>query len=189
VPPFAFTQELCKNKYADLALILFAKRMPWQRQYVKAEWVEPVNVYGGVPSEAWMHFGEEVLLLHKHVPGDRAGVRVSGPSDVDILRWDGTCATIRQEMLVTGSPGQWDSPRIVWKYLDSATTEALLADAQIKKASDKERKLCKGSSVTHPEEPCDKAMKELTAAIMMAVKGGLAVPEPEHRPHWSASAK
>jgi hypothetical protein len=109
---------------------------------------------------------------------------VSGPSDVDILRWDGTCATIRQEMLVTSSPGPMDSPRIVWKYLDAQTTSALVLDAHVKQASDKERKVCKGSSVTHPEEACDKAMKELTAAIMKAIGSGLALPEPEHRPRW-----
>ncbi|HEY4160332.1 MAG TPA: hypothetical protein VGM29_19605 [Polyangiaceae bacterium] len=185
VPPVAFAQALCKGKFPDLALLLFGKRMPWQRVYVKAEWIEPVNVYGGDQSEAWLHFGEEVVVLRKHVVGDKAGVRVSGPSDVDILRWDGTCATVRQEMLVTYATGQIDSPRIIWRYLDPPTTTALLQDAHVQQASEHERKICKGSSAKHPEEPCDKAMKTLTAAIMTAVRAGISLPDPEKRPQWA----
>jgi hypothetical protein len=57
-PPPRFTEAVCRKKFPDLPLHLFAKRMPWQHLYVKAEHVEPVNAHGGEQSEAWMQFGE-----------------------------------------------------------------------------------------------------------------------------------
>ena len=46
-PPTAFVDAVCKHKFPDLPLFLFAGRMPWKHLYVKAEWVEPVNPHGG----------------------------------------------------------------------------------------------------------------------------------------------
>jgi hypothetical protein len=34
---------------------------------------------------------------------------MSGPTDLDVLRWDGTCATIREEMLVSYVPAAMQS--------------------------------------------------------------------------------
>jgi hypothetical protein len=112
-------------------------------------------------------------------------VQVSGPSDVDILRLDGTCATVRSEMLVSYIPGQINRPHIIWKYLDAGLQGVLLADKFVKQASDRERDACKGSSVTHPEGACDKAMKTLTEAIIAAVRKDVALPQPEKRPAWA----
>ena len=64
-PPPAFVDAVCKKKFPDLPLYLFAARLPWQHMYVKAEYVEPVNPHGGEQSEAWMKFGEEVVVLRK----------------------------------------------------------------------------------------------------------------------------
>jgi hypothetical protein len=184
-PPGAFAHVLCKGKHPDLALVMFSKAMPWQHAYVKAEHVEPVNVYGGPTDEQWMFFGEEVVLLFKHSAAKKqAGVQISGPEDVDVLRADGTCATIRQEMLVSYATGEMKSPHVVWKYLDSAMQEALLADKGVQQAYAVERKICRSESVTHPEEACAKQMAKLTQAVLAAVKNGLALPTPEKRPEW-----
>jgi hypothetical protein len=184
VPPVAFAEQLCKGKFPDLAIHLFSKRMPWEKAYVKAEWLEPVNAYGGTQSERWLQFGEEVLVIKKHGAGKR-GVQVSGPSDIDILRLDGTCATVRSEMLVSYVPAQVIRPHIVWKYLDATLQDALLSDKFVKQASAREREACRGSSVTHPEGACDKAMKTLTEAIVAAVHKDITLPEPEKRPAWA----
>jgi hypothetical protein len=185
VPPIAFAKQLCRGKFPDLALVLFSKRMPWQKAYIKAEWLEPVNAYGGEQSERWLQFGEPVVILRKHTEGGSDGVKVSGPADVDILRWDGTCATVRQEMLANSLPVPMQSPRIIWKRLEASTQEALLQDARIKKLSDGERSACRGSSATHPEDKCDEAMKKLTDAIVAAVRSGIALPEPSKLPEWT----
>lgn len=183
-PPAAFVEAVCKHKFPDLPLFLFAGRMPWQHRYVKAEWVEPVNPHGGDQSEAWMAFGEEVVVLRKRAPAAK-GVQVSGPSDVDVLRWDGTCATIREEMLVSYVPAPMQSPRIIWKYLDGALQEALLKNAVVARSREAEKKSCRDSSVTHPTPACEKAMRQLTDAIVLAVHQNLALPSTDSLPAWA----
>ena len=182
-PPSAFVDAVCKHKFADLPLYLFAGRMPWQHLYVKAEYVEPVNPYGGDQSEAWMQFGEEVLLLRKKQSGSK-GVQVSGPSDVDVLRWDGTCATIREEMLVSYVPAPMQSPRIIWKYLDAGSQDALVKNSVVARSLDAEKKGCHDSSLTHPTPPCEKAMRQLTDAIVLAVHQNIELPGSGSLPDW-----
>lgn len=184
--PDAFVEQVCHGKFPELALVLFSKSMPWRHEYLKAEWLQPVNVYGGEQSERWMQFGEEVLVLRKRSNSGTGGIQVSGPTDLDVLRWDGTCATVRQEMLVTYIPGPMKSVRVIWKYLEPSFQDALAADAQVHRASDAERKACHGDNVAHPSEECDRAMKKLTDAITIAVKMGVALPQPSNVPAWAA---
>lgn len=183
--PMKFVEQLCRGKYQDLALVMHSKGTPWRRGYLKVEKLEPVNIYEGERSDEWLKFGEEVLILRTRGPGSRGGVQVSGPTDVDILRWDGTCATIRQEMLA-----QWPTnttiltPRIAWKYLGGGTQEALLQNDLVKHLSEKERPACRGSTMKSPDAACDKASRKLTDAITVALRGGLALPEPAKLPAW-----
>jgi hypothetical protein len=185
-PPRSFAEKVCSSKYPELALFLFSRGTPWQRMYVKAERVEPVNTYDGERSERWLTFGEEVLVLQEHGPGAGQKVMVSGPSDVDVLRWDGTCATIRKEMLVTYVPAPMDGARIVWRYLDVSVQDALRADQLVDRAQAAERTSCRGSSVKNPGDACDKAMKRLTDVIMLTLKRekGVVLALPEARPEW-----
>jgi hypothetical protein len=183
-PPAAFTEAVCKKKYPDLPLLVFAGRMPWQHLYVKAEYVEPVNPFGGEQSESWMKFGEEVVVLRKRGAGEAKGVQTSGPSDVDVLRWDGTCATIREEMLVSYVPAPMQSPRIVWKYIDSQLQEALLKNPVVARAREGEKKSCRDSSTSHPTPTCEKAMQKLTDAIAMAVHQNVELPGAGNLPAW-----
>jgi hypothetical protein len=183
-PPAAFTEAVCKKKYPDLPLVLFAGRMPWQHLYVKAEHVEPVNPHGGEQNEAWMKFGEEVVVLRKRSPSSGKGIQMSGPSDVDVLRWDGTCATIREEMLVSYVPAPMQSPRIIWKYLDGQLQEALLKNQVVARARESERKSCRDSSHTHPTPVCEKAMQKLTDAIALAVHLNVELPSAGNFPEW-----
>jgi hypothetical protein len=182
-PPSAFVDAVCKKKFPDLPLYLFAGKLPWKHLYVKAEYVEPVNPHGGVQSEAWMKFGEEVLLLRRRAP--KGGkVQISGPSDVDVLRWDGTCATIREEMLVSYVPAPMTTPRIIFKYLNADLQEALLKSTIVARAREAEKKSCRDSSLSHPTEACDKGMRQLTDAIALAVKQNIELPGTGAVPEW-----
>ena len=183
VPPTAFVDAVCKHKFSDLPLYFFAGHLPWQHLYVKAEYVEPVNPYGGDQSEAWMQFGEEVVLLRKKQSAAK-GVQVSGPSDVDVLRWDGTCATIREEMLVSYVPAPMQSPRIIWKYLDMGSQDALQKNSVVARSLEAQKKGCHDSSLTHPTPPCEKAMRQLTDAIVLAVHQNIALPGSGSLPDW-----
>lgn len=184
-PPPAFVDAVCKKKFPDLPLYFFAGRMPWQHRYVKAEYVEPVNPHGGEQSEAWMKFGEEVVVLRQRAAGGGKGVQISGPSDVDVLRWDGTCATIRQEMLVSYVPAPMQSPRIIWKYLGGELQEALLKNAVVARSREAEKKACRNSSQSHPTDACEKAMQKLTDAIALAVHQNIALPSSGTTPEWA----
>jgi hypothetical protein len=183
-PPAAFVDALCRKRFPDLPLYLFAGKLPWKHLWVKAEYVEPVNPHGGDQSEAWMKFGEEVLLLRKRAPKSGKGVQISGPSDVDVLRWDGTCATIREEMLVSYVPAPMQSPRIIFKYLNGDLQEALLKNAVVARAREAEKKGCRDSSLSHPTDICEKAMRQLTDAIALAVKQNIELPDTGSVPEW-----
>lgn len=164
---------------------MFSKGTPWQRGYVKAEKVEPVNMYEGERNEQWLEFGEEVLIIGKHGNSGSASIQVSGPTDVDILRWDGTCATVRQEMLRPYPTNTTVSAaRIVWKHLDDGMQEALLQNQLVARASARERPACRGSTMKSPGAECEKAARRLTDAITVAVRGGHALPLPEKLPDW-----
>jgi len=178
-------EQVCHGRYPDLALVMLSKGTPWRRGYLKVETLEPVNIYEGERSEQWLSFGEEVLVLRTRGPGGRGGVQVSGPTDVDILRWDGTCATIRQEMLAQYPTNTTiATPRIAWKYLSEPIQSALLTSQWVQVASEKERPACRGSTMKHPDAACDKASRKLTDTITVALRGGLALPVPEKLPAW-----
>lgn len=184
-PPGAFVDAVCKKKFPDLPLYFFAPKLPWQHRYVKAEHVEPVNIHGGEQNEEWMKFGEEVVLLRKHGAASSKGMQISGPTDVDVLRWDGTCATIREEMLVSYVPAPMTTPRIIWKYLAADLQEALLANAVVARANEGEKKGCRDSSVKHPTPTCEKAMRKLTDAIALAVHLNTELPATGSLPEWA----
>jgi hypothetical protein len=153
---------------------------------VRAEELDPVNSYGGPRSDSQLEFGEEVVLL-KPVEGSakKGGMSVSGASDVDILRLDGTCATIREEMLVRYVPGAVKSAPVVWKYLDDGTQRALLGDRRVERAQRTERQDCRGMSVNQRNETCARATEALNDAILLALRKGISLPEPTKIPRWA----
>jgi hypothetical protein len=184
MPPAAFAEAVCHGRFPDLALYLFAKSSPWQRAYLKVQTLEPVNIYDGARSDRWLEFGEEVLILRRHGGGGNGGVQVSGPVDLDILRLDGTCATVRQEFVAPYMTGAVQVARVVWKYVDPGIQEALLSDKAVARASEKERPACKGSTMKSPGPACDKAQKNLSDAIGIALRLGAVVPAPAKVPRW-----
>ncbi len=186
-PDPGFTERLCRGKFPSVSLAMFAKAAPWKHLFVQAVSIEPINVHGGPRSESMMSFGEEVVVLRRRGPGSGKSVQMSGPTDLDVLRWDGTCATIREELFVTYNQGVVTAPHIVWKYLDDSVQEGLRKNAAVEHAMTRERKSCRDSSPTKRTPDCDKAMKKLTDTIVLAVRSGLDVPKPETTPEWRSA--
>jgi hypothetical protein len=112
-------KELCGGFYPDVALVMFAKESPWTRAYLTRD-VQAWNASGGASSADKLVFDEEVLVLfHREV--DQGGVVVSGASGgYDVLRWDGSCASLAGEELTQKRPPKAKSARIVWKSLSLA---------------------------------------------------------------------
>ena len=183
-PPADFVELTCRGKFPALPLALFAKSAPWQHRFVQAISVDAENTYGGPRSSTNLSFGEEVVVLRRRGPSGARGVQISGPTDLDVLRWDGTCATVREELFVSYNQGQMTSPHIVWKYLDDAIQEALKRNPTIERAQVAERKSCRDSSPNKPTPPCDRAMRKLTDAIIVALRAGLDLPAPQSGPAW-----
>jgi hypothetical protein len=179
VPPGDFVEAWCGNKYPGLAIVWFGKGTPWVRRYVKLPVVEPRNTTGGPSSDTKLTWGEEVLVLKQHGAGGT--VIVSGAVDYDVLRWDGTCASMSDLEMTASAPSMPKNAPIVWKYLDTNIQEALRKDATIQKAVEAEGKAC-GGKAAGAGFACERASRNLSSAIVAAVRKGIALPTPERLP-------
>jgi hypothetical protein len=143
-PPIAFVKRLCGGFYPDVALGMFVKGTPWTRGYLNRN-VEAWNASGGAASNDKLEFDEEVIVLHRRV-ADTGGMQVSGVGDsFDVIRWDGTCASLMTEEITLRPPPKAKHARIPWKSLALATREALLADDKIGQ-TDADRRTAGGSA-------------------------------------------
>lgn len=185
VPPVQFAESLCKGSYPTVALALFEKSTPWQRKWVNVHSLEAVNAFGGSQSGGPLTFGEEVVLLRRQ-QADGRGMQVSGGEDVEVLRWNGTCVTVRDSELVEYVPGLPKQAPIVWAYLDEPTQAALLTKKTIADARQKQRRECRGSSKRDVSPSCQKTSKALDGAIVNALRKGMELPLPEKRPEWAS---
>src|SRR5690606_5572109 len=132
-----------------------------------------------------LEFSEELIVL-RYQSGDSSGIKVSGASDVDVLRWDGTCATVREEMLSEHRMANIKNATVVWRYLDDETRASLLEAKYVKVRYDQQKDICRSSSASNPSDACQKATDKLNDAITVAVRGGLPLREPGELPAWKS---
>jgi hypothetical protein len=189
VPPEAFARAACSGHYPGMALIMFGKSTPWQRLYVKAEFLDPVNAYDGPVSTKRMVFGEELLVLKKEAAAKTSGIQMTGSSDIDLLRWDGSCVTARREMFVTYRMPETKNATINWRTLDASIQAGLMEAKYVNVRRKSQREACRGSSESNPSEKCAKAIASLNEAITVAIRGGLALPSPDKLPLWVTEAE
>jgi hypothetical protein len=107
-------------------------------------------------------------------------VQVSGAVDYDVLRWDGTCASMSDLEMTATAPGMPKNAPITWKFLDSNIQAALLNDAAIQKAQQAEAKAC-GGKAAGSGYACDQAGRNLNLAITSAVRKGIELPKTPDR--------
>lgn len=181
LPPAAFVKRLCGGFFADVALSMFAKGTPWTRGYLRRE-VEAWNASGGVSSADKLVFDEEVLLV-VHRQADAGGMVVSGSTgSYDVLRWDGTCASLMGEEVTTKPPPAPRYAKIPWKSLGEPLREALLANEKIGKVSAERKKECKGATMGEVSIKCVKADTMLSVSVVEYVRSGGALPPPSKLP-------
>lgn len=182
VMPKAFVKRLCAGVYPELALMLFQKGTPWKRAYVAVKEVNPFNGLSGPSSEEKLFFEEELLVLRSQKM-DTGGMQVSGAgSTYDVLRWDGSCATLSGEEVRLVAPPKPKHATIPWRILEDATQEALKKDEALAKVAAERRKECKGATMGAVSAKCEKADRMLNDLVVDAVRNGTTVPKPAKVP-------
>jgi hypothetical protein len=182
LPPAAFVKRLCAASYPDVALAMLAKGTPWVRGYLRVKSAEAFNASGGVSSDNKLVFEEELLLLSRR-EADTGGMTVSGAgASYDVLRWDGSCASLQgEEVSLTPTPTP-KAAKVVWKTLDEKVQTALLADDKINKTYLARRKECKGATMGDVSLKCEKLDDQLSAVVVDYVRRGGSVPAPPRLP-------
>jgi hypothetical protein len=182
LPRRAFVKRLCQEVYAGAALRWFEKSSPFTRAYVRSREIKAVNTLGGPASDNNLRFGEEVLILtHTGEPGADQ-MQTSGMGGYDVLRWDGTCATLSEGELVTRAPGATGHAPFEWRDIDTSIQDALLADDKIALARQAQRKHCHGISLGRRSAACVDADAQLIEHIVAALRAGMSLPEPDRLP-------
>lgn len=184
VPPKEFARLACRGRYPSMAIAMFEKHTPWQRLYLRSETLEAVNAYGDRAVSSPLVFGEEVIVL-RGVSQPKAGKLQISSSDIDVLRWDGTCATVAREYFSTTRMAEIAQAPIPWRYLEDEFQQALLGSKYVAMAHEKHRSACKGSRSATVEPSCQKALDKLSEAIGVAVRGGMNLPTPVRLPAWA----
>ena len=87
----------------------------------------------GVSGGEALVMNEEVIVLFEK-SGGLGGMQVSGAGSYQVLRWDGTCATLASGELRDQRPGKPKAAKVTWRYLDDTTQEALRQDERITQA-------------------------------------------------------
>jgi len=172
-----FTKRLCESTYPNVALVLFAKGTPWQRDYLTRK-TQAWNAEGGASVAGFVEFDEEVLVLDTRAQ-PKGGMVVSGAGGVQALRWDGSCVTLQSEEVTTNRPPKPKHPRLEWRWFDDAMKEALRKDSDVDAAYLAQRKECKGVSSGDVSKKCVDMDNRLVDAIVQHVESGgeLATPE------------
>jgi hypothetical protein len=182
LPPRPFVRRLCQDAYTGAAFRLFEKSSPFSRGYVQSRGVKAVNTLGGPASDADLSFGEEVIILtHSGGPGP-GEMQVSGMGGYEVLRWDGTCATLAEEELARRAPGAVRHAPFEWQWIDESIQKALLANEAIGEARRNHRKHCHGVTLGRRSAACVDAEARLGERIVVAVRGGMSLPTPDRMP-------
>ncbi len=184
VPPQDFVERLCADRYVSVAPYLFQKHTPFGRLHAKSRSIELKNGFHGPTGAQPVAFGEEVLLLRvTSVPADSP--KKPAEEIEDVLRWDGTCATVAKHDLVAYLPGMPQAAPVEFANLDTTMRAALVRDAKLNKLSQARSLACHDEGAS---DACTQADKSLSDAIVAAVRQGLRLPMPRHRPPASKDA-
>jgi hypothetical protein len=182
LPPAAFVKRLCSGFYPDVALAMLAKGTPWSRGYLRVKSAEAWNASGGVSSQDKIMFDEEFVLLTRR-EANTGGMTVSGAGGgYDVLRWDGSCASLQDEEVSLSVSPTPKNAKIPWKSLDDKIRDALLADEKINKVFTARRKECKGATIGEVSSKCEKLDDQLSVVVVDYVRKGGSVPAPSKLP-------
>ena len=179
VPPARFVRRLCDGTFADVALIMF--QGPWSRGFLTGK-TEAWNASGGASVQGWLEFDEEVLILRARKPKE-GGMQIEGQgTSYDVLRWNGSCATLEGGELTLDEPPHKKHSRVEWKWLGPNMRDALRESDEVTQIWRARRKECKGVSMGTVSEKCEQLDKKLVDVIVAHVRSGGKLGEPAEMP-------
>jgi hypothetical protein len=177
LPPQDFVERLCADDFPSVALAMFRKGTPWTRRYLSRD-VEAWNASGGKTASGKMLFDEEVLVL-RHRDAGAGGMVVNGQTGgYDVLRWNGSCASLSGDELTRRLPPKAKAAPIPWRVIEDHIQDALRQEERIAKLDEERRRECRGASA----EKCEKLERKLGVAIAERIRGGAEVPLPLRLP-------
>lgn len=181
LPPDAWVKKLCDGVYAEVALYMFRGGTPWQRLYLRGK-TRAVNASGGASVEGHLLRDEEVLVL-RHRKDDAGGMQIGdGSGQYDVLRWNGSCASLEGGEVTSRRPRAPIQARIEWSWLGDAMRTALRTDAAVNEAFLARKKECRGVTTGAVSKACEKLDGKLIERIAAYVRSGAELPAPEQKP-------
>jgi len=181
-PGKKFVKRLCNGSFPSLALNMFSGGTPWTRAYLAVRDVEPVNAFGGLSGGEHLTLDEEVIVLFQTV-ADPNGMQVSGSGSYQVLRWNGTCATLQEGELRMQRPSRPKAAKVTWRFLENGTREALRQNETITETYRARKKACRGATMGQVSAKCEKLDKKLHEVVVSVVRdGSIELPTPEKLP-------
>jgi hypothetical protein len=180
VPNQQWVDRLCQDTFPGVTVVMFEKSSPWRRGYMRVK-TEARNASGGVSGEGFLEPGEEVIILRvRQLP--EGGMQVTGAGGWDVLRWDGTCATVGSGEMGLEPFGELKAAKVTFRYIDEPIREALRADDAVNEAYRNRRQYCKGATMGDVSAECEKWDTKLAASVVSAARNGIDLPTPEKLP-------
>ncbi len=173
-PPAPFVDRLCSGSHPDAALAMFRKGTPWTRAYLTRD-VEAWRASGRRSAAMSMALGEEVLVVSRRESG---GMIVGGGS-YDIIRWDGSCASLMADELAWKRPTDAGHAIVPWRKLDERTRGALAEHSEIARLEARRRKECRTAGLGAGSPACAEIDERLSGSVVNFVRRGGALPVTE----------
>lgn len=181
-PPPEFVDRLCQRNYPDVAVYMMGPNQPWTHRFVRVGEAQAVNPISGRVGEVRLTFGEEIIMLRYKAGATEGAMQVSGTERYEILRWDGSCATLEEGEFVEKIPKQqlrYVAP--IWKRLGDTYRAAFLENETVAAAEATRKTECKGVGLGRPPS-CYKSIEDLNRIVAEVVHEGFALPLPEVLP-------
>jgi len=182
VPPPEFVDRLCRHTSPDVAVYMMGPKQPWTHRYVRVTEAQAVNPISGRAGEVRLTFGEEIIILRYKTGAREGGIQVSGTERYEVLRWDGSCATLEEGEFVEKVPKhQLRHVAPTWQRLGDKYRAALMENSAVAEAEATKEADCKGVGLGRPPK-CHKAIENLNRVVAETVHDGFELPPPESIP-------
>ena len=181
MPPIEWAETLCEGVYEDLAMYMFQRGTPWTRFYMRTG-LNAVNGWGPTIDEDLL-FQEELLVINHRLSRDSLQVEGSAGT-YDVLRWNGSCATLDINEVTRKEPVRPRHARIDWRSLSERMQDFLLEDPSVNEVYQARRKACRGVTIGRVTLKCEQLDGQLGDEVAKFVRTTDGIPKPNKFPDY-----